>query len=46
MTVNPGDATDLVERALSECEMAFEKGLHSFHAGGLPSDSQQAGRAP
>ena len=38
MTANQGDANELVERALSHCEMAFTKGVHSFHAGGQPSD--------
>lgn len=37
MSANQDD-DGLVERALSECEMAFRKGVHSFHAGGQPSD--------
>ncbi len=33
MAVNSGDANDLVDEALSQCEVAFKRGVHSFHEG-------------
>ena len=33
MPANPDDVSKLVERALSECEEEFRRGVHSFHAG-------------
>lgn len=33
MPANPEDVSELVERALGQCEEPFTRGVHSFHAG-------------
>ena len=33
MPANPDDISELVERALCECEEEYRRGVHSFHAG-------------
>ncbi len=33
MMATAGDATDVVERALVQCEASFIQGVHSFHGG-------------